>query len=1628
MPLLHLHATSKPAAGDRRSWWPHALSLILVFCLALAVPGPAPGQGPEGRELFFAEGFESGSYFGWDRAELGAADGDAPVVYLQEPARPAVYNDDSPEIRVAFYDLDSEIDPASLRLELDGLDILSSCTLGADTASCPSGPLALGFHEITASLWDVAGNRGEGAWTFEVALDGQPPTVSIRLWDGAGPNLDVVYNDPTPVLNLDYFDELAGVDPQGVAVTVDGTVPVECGAGPQGAFCETPPLTAGPHQVVAEIEDYGGNPASAVFDFELLFDEIAPVVTLSMDPAAPRSGETLDVTITYSDAGLGVDLEALSFLVTASERIHLCTVGPTEANCQVPAGNPGNSSLEAIVRDVAGNETRERLPFAVTPADVVGPVVTLLAPAAGDILRTPDPELRFSVTDADTGVDPATVLAFLDSADVTAVCSEAGGVYSCPVSGLGRGTHELAVQAADLAGNGTTANFPLLVQLSLPIEVTAPADGTLFPVGAPADVFGTVGTEAVAVEVNGIPATLDAGTFAVQGLSLHEGMNLLEAVAVDAQGNVGIDSVEVEVDGTPPRLSIAFPRPGAVIHEASVTVSGMVHDPALGTTTGERVAVTVNGQSAAVSHRSFLAEGVPLVPGANVLAVEAVDLSGNTRTEAVEVIYDPAPANGRLIRVSGDLQSSPISSPLPEALVVQLVNVGGAPRPAETVVFEVTRGNGLLTGGRRRLAVETDGSGQALAALTLGSRAGAGVNRVEASVAGVGKVSFTATGEVGPPNWIHVVSGDGQRGVPGQELQRPLVVVVTDAGQNPVPGAEVSFEVLQGGGELAGGGSEPVLTDARGYASQRVVVGDDLGTNVHLVQAAFPDQPQLPALFQASAFLEGDPAETRISGVVLDNAGVPVPGYTLSLLGTSLTTIAGPAGEFTLEGAPVGHGHLVADGSTATRPGTWPTLEFEVFLLAGIDNPMDRPIYVLPLLDEGSAVAGGAEAAVVEIPAVPGFSLTVLPGSMTLPDGSTTGVVSATAVHADKVPMAPPEGMQPRFIVTIQPAGAHFDPPAPVTFPNVDGLAPGTVTEMFSFDHDLGAFVSIGTGTVSDDGTVVASDPGFGIVKAGWHCAAPQSGRGQASALSLQVEGPDPIILLAGLSPPDSKPITAHGQPPLDATYSWEVDNESIATIKEPSGCDDQTACTAEVVAGNVGQTTARVTFNCTTTEESEEKEIDIVVAKFQLAELSYSGEDYQEVADDVGTPYDAPHWQDNSDPPDGDASDPPASNGNGGDLRFPVSYRRGAKIVVSADFRVEPAEATFSSVLIRGTSPTGLTFPQTMATVGAGQATIEDVEAEEALEDVVAFHNPLTIEWEVSVDEGMTWAPAGTSENRVYVTLDEPAIGASPSQVNVEIYESVMELATRSASGARTQAEALAGIWQDFQDPLPGVMRKGIDGRNVSDGQEMNYWIDVSNPDYQLAFACQRVETMLDPRVEGVLQGVGTCRAWANLFIASLASHGIRNAKLMRVDTDGDLGKYLKPEETGLLVRSWSFLGQGTARDRCGDHYTFGNGVDLVDQVGVAGQGVPNPPGFFNFHFIVFALGRYYDPSYGSGPFSGTSHYQAWNTWENPSLSGFYQSCPGAGEMGVVGRKNDQATREVFIGEDRDDDVLPNL
>jgi hypothetical protein len=239
----------------------------------------------------------------------------------------------------------------------------------------------------------------------------------------------------------------------------------------------------------------------------------------------------------------------------------------------------------------------------------------------------------------------------------------------------------------------------------------------------------------------------------------------------------------------------------------------------------------------------------------------------------------------------------------------------------------------------------------------------------------------------------------------------------------------------------------------------------------------------------------------------MDNSNHAIPGVTMRVFRTHNgpglpeqvvpPVVTDAQGLFAILPAPVGTFKLMADGSTATS-GAYPPLEFDITTVAGQNNDVGLPIY-LPNLDTVnrlcvSETTGGT----LTLPQVPGFSLTIAAGTATFPGGSRTGCVTVTPVNGDKIPMSPGFGQQPRFVVTIQPVGTIFNPPAALTLPNVDGLLPRQVTELYSYDHDLASFVAIGTGTVSEDGSLILSDPGVGVMKAGWHCGGNPNPTGSA--------------------------------------------------------------------------------------------------------------------------------------------------------------------------------------------------------------------------------------------------------------------------------------------------------------------------------------------------------------------------------------------------------------------------------------------------------------------------------------------------------------------------------------------------
>lgn len=607
--------------------------------------------------------------------------------------------------------------------------------------------------------------------------------------------------------------------------------------------------------------------------------------------------------------------------------------------------------------------------------------------------------------------------------------------------------------------------------------------------GSPVQVAGTVTGNPVELTCNGVPALVSGGSFTAH-VPLHEGRNAITCLARDADGLMTTAVLRFTLDTTPPVVFIESPRDGQVTAEGSVTVAGTFNDVVGDAFDNAEVAVSCNGQAATVGNRTFTVSNLPLRPGANALRCTATDQAGNSRQTPGRTVVRQALAGQRIQRVSGDGQSGPIGTELPQPLVVRLVDGSGLPVGGRTVTFRVSRGSGTLHGGAeevRELGVTTGADGQASVRFRLGLRAGSGDHRVTAAALGfAGEIDFAATAETGEPNRILAVGGDVQRGTAGALLPLPLVALVVDVQGNPVPGVPVTFRVVRGTGDLDGQPSVTFETGTNGRAAATFRLGPEDGVNNNVVEAVFPGMAGLPAVFLGSGLLPGRPEDTRFTGVVLDNANLPIPGAAVTIPGTALETVTDEQGLFRLGGVPVGTVHLRVDGRASPRPETFTVLEFEATTIAGRENTVGMPI-LIPALDTASARrCGGPAACTLSMAGVPGMTVTIFPGSATFPGGAEEGDVLFTQVHLDKVPMLPPDGALLIPAWTLQPGGTHFDPPAAVTIPNTAGLRPGEKAEIFQFDHDIGDFVSIGLGTVSEDGSVIASDPGYGITSAGW--------------------------------------------------------------------------------------------------------------------------------------------------------------------------------------------------------------------------------------------------------------------------------------------------------------------------------------------------------------------------------------------------------------------------------------------------------------------------------------------------------------------------------------------------------------
>lgn len=251
--------------------------------------------------------------------------------------------------------------------------------------------------------------------------------------------------------------------------------------------------------------------------------------------------------------------------------------------------------------DVAGNTTTKTDSDTTLGASLklkvkekVAPAITITSPTAGSYITNNKPTIKWKVTDADSGVNPATIGITIDSGskvtgDSITKTAVTGG-YECtytPTTALADGSHTIKIDASDFDGNAATQKTVTFKIDTVPptLSITAPADKLVTNKTA-VTVTGTTNDATsspvtVTVKLNsGTAETVTVGsdgTFS-KALTLVTGTNTITVVAKDSAGKTTTVTRTVTVDTTAPVIKSVTINPNPVDCGKTYVISVEVTD------------------------------------------------------------------------------------------------------------------------------------------------------------------------------------------------------------------------------------------------------------------------------------------------------------------------------------------------------------------------------------------------------------------------------------------------------------------------------------------------------------------------------------------------------------------------------------------------------------------------------------------------------------------------------------------------------------------------------------------------------------------------------------------------------------------------------------------------------------------------------------------------------------------------------------------------------------------------------------------------------------------------------------------------------------------------------------------
>lgn len=303
--------------------------------------------------------------------------------------------------------------------------------------------------------------------------------------------------------------------------------------------------------------------------------------------------------------------------------------------------SPGPNLLQVRASDDLNDVLTQSLQVSL---DVQPPQITVITPTSG-FPTNASVAVTGTVTDNLSGV--ASLQAKVDAGAFFSVTPSPAGAFSFPVAanGLTDGTHTVALQAFDRAGNASAVQSVsfMLDRVAPTISITSPVPGLITNQSVMVSGLATddrSGLASMQAALDGgayAPVSYDAAgyfSFPVSAAALADGTHTIALQAFDQAGNASaVQTVSILLDRVAPTVTVISPDAGLTADQ-NITVSGVASDDRTGL-----AALQVSFDGGAYTpltydvtgHFSF-PTGLPLDGTADVshtVHVRAVDVAGN---------------------------------------------------------------------------------------------------------------------------------------------------------------------------------------------------------------------------------------------------------------------------------------------------------------------------------------------------------------------------------------------------------------------------------------------------------------------------------------------------------------------------------------------------------------------------------------------------------------------------------------------------------------------------------------------------------------------------------------------------------------------------------------------------------------------------------------------------------------------------------------------------------------------------------------------------------------------------------------------------------------------------------------